>query len=70
MARAHGGRVTDRALDAAELGTVLRRLGKTAKIDSRRLERFSGHSLRVGIPPDGPLENLPGAAAVEGEHVP
>lgn len=47
-----GGRVTERALEAGEVPVVLKSLARRARLSADRVQRVSGHSLRVGMAQD------------------
>lgn len=47
-----GGRVTERALAAGEVATTLKALARRARLAADRVQRVSGHSLRVGMAQD------------------
>jgi integrase len=47
-----GGRGTERALDAGEVSAILKALANRARLAVDRVQRVSGHSLRVGMAQD------------------
>ena len=47
-----GGKVTDRALAAGDVPALLKALARRARLADERVERVSGHSLRVGMAQD------------------